>query len=76
VRGVTFFRKHPGEVGDAQALNLSNAGLRAGSGAARRSLSVLFSSIHLIATNPFTPGPCRIDPSFVIPDMDGRVPPR
>ncbi len=23
-----------------------------------------------------TPGACRIDPSFVIPDMDGRVPPR
>jgi len=22
------------------------------------------------------PGPCRIDPTFVIPDMDGRVPPR
>ena len=21
-------------------------------------------------------GPCRIDPSFVIPDMDGRIPPR
>lgn len=30
----------------------------------------------LVATNPLTPGPCRIDPSFVIPDMDGRVPPR
>jgi len=25
---------------------------------------------------PFFGGPCRIDPSFVIPDMDGRVPPR
>ena len=22
------------------------------------------------------PGPCRIDPSFVIPDMDGRIAPR
>lgn len=22
------------------------------------------------------PGPCRIDPAFVIPDMDGRIPPR
>jgi hypothetical protein len=22
------------------------------------------------------PGPCRIDPAYVIPDMDGRVPPR
>jgi len=28
------------------------------------------------ATNPLFPGPCRIDPAFVIPDMDGRVPPR
>jgi hypothetical protein len=28
------------------------------------------------ATNPLFPGPCRIDPFFVIPDMDGRVPPR
>jgi len=28
------------------------------------------------ATNPLFPGPCRIDPDFVIPDMDGRVPPR
>jgi hypothetical protein len=28
------------------------------------------------ATNPLFPGPCRIDPNFVIPDMDGRVPPR
>ncbi len=27
-------------------------------------------------TNPFFPGPCRIDPAFVIPDMDGRVAPR
>ena len=23
-----------------------------------------------------TPGPCRIDPTFVIPDMDGRIRPR
>jgi hypothetical protein len=30
----------------------------------------------LVATNPLTPGPCRIDPAFVIPDMDGRVAPR
>ncbi|MBW2578093.1 MAG: hypothetical protein JRE38_08500 [Deltaproteobacteria bacterium] len=22
------------------------------------------------------PGPCRIDPAYVIPDMDGRIPPR
>jgi hypothetical protein len=29
-----------------------------------------------VALNPLTPGPCRIDPAFVIPDMDGRVPPR
>jgi hypothetical protein len=28
------------------------------------------------ATMPLFPGPCRIDPAFVIPDMDGRVPPR
>jgi hypothetical protein len=28
------------------------------------------------ALEPFFGGPCRIDPSFVIPDMDGRVPPR
>jgi hypothetical protein len=29
-----------------------------------------------VAMNPATPGPCRIDPSFVIPDMDGRSRPR
>lgn len=28
------------------------------------------------ATNPLFPGPCRFDPSFVIPDMDGRIRPR
>lgn len=28
------------------------------------------------ATNPLFPEPCRIDPAFEIPDMDGRVPPR
>jgi hypothetical protein len=31
---------------------------------------------YIEATNPLFPGPCRIDPGFVIPDMDGRVPPR
>jgi hypothetical protein len=31
---------------------------------------------YIEATNPLFPGPCRIDPAFVIPDMDGRVPPR
>ncbi len=30
----------------------------------------------LVAANPLTPGPCRIDPGFVIPDMDGRSRPR
>lgn len=25
---------------------------------------------------PALPGPCRIDPTFVIPDIDGRIPPR
>ena len=29
-----------------------------------------------LAVEPFFGGPCRFDPSFVIPDMDGRVPPR
>jgi hypothetical protein len=29
-----------------------------------------------VAMNPATPGPCRIDPAFVIPDMDGRSRPR
>ena len=28
------------------------------------------------AYNLHAGGPCRIDPGFVIPDMDGRVPPR
>ena len=23
-----------------------------------------------------TPGPCRYDPAFVVPDLDGRIPPR
>ena len=29
-----------------------------------------------LALEPIFGGPCRIDPGFVIPDMDGRVPPR
>jgi hypothetical protein len=29
-----------------------------------------------IAAGGLAPGPCRIDPTFVIPDMDGRVRPR
>lgn len=31
---------------------------------------------NCLALAPFFGGPCRIDPSFVIPDMDGRIPPR
>ncbi len=30
----------------------------------------------LLAQGGGADGPCRIDPSFVIPDMDGRIPPR
>jgi hypothetical protein len=30
----------------------------------------------LVELNPLSPGPCRYDPDFVIPNMDGRVPPR
>jgi hypothetical protein len=30
----------------------------------------------LAVASPLFPGPCRIDPFFVIPDMDGRIPPR
>jgi len=29
-----------------------------------------------LAIEPFFGGPCRYDPAFVIPNMDGRVPPR
>jgi hypothetical protein len=29
-----------------------------------------------LAIEPFFGGPCRYDPSFVIPNMDGRIPPR
>lgn len=29
-----------------------------------------------LALAPTFGGPCRIDPAFVVPDMDGRVPPR
>ena len=32
--------------------------------------------LSCLALAPLFGGPCRIDPSFVIPDMDGRIPPR
>lgn len=39
--------------------------------------SIQGTCMFIEATNPLLfPGPCRIDPTFVIPDMDGRVPPR
>jgi hypothetical protein len=32
--------------------------------------------VTCLALAPFFGGPCRIAPGFVIPDMDGRIPPR
>ena len=38
--------------------------------------AVLQGTCAAVAAGGLFPGPCRIDPTFVIPDMDGRVKPR
>jgi hypothetical protein len=44
--------------------------------AAQPTAASIQATCEFVALNPLTPGPCRIDPDFVIPDMDGRVAPR
>jgi hypothetical protein len=40
------------------------------------SAAVLQGTCQFIEASGLADGPCRIDPTFVIPDMDGRIPPR
>jgi hypothetical protein len=48
----------------------------AGGGPQPSAASIQATCQFIEATNPLFPGPCRIDPTFVIPDMDGRSRPR
>lgn len=45
-------------------------------GAPQPSAESLQGTCEFIKESGLADGPCRIDPTFVIPDMDGRIPPR
>lgn len=45
-------------------------------GALQPSAAVIQGTCQQVELNPLFPGPCRFDPAFVIPDMDGRIRPR
>ena len=45
-------------------------------GAPQPSAADIQGTCQLVAQNPLFSGPCRFDPAFVIPDMDGRIRPR
>ncbi len=44
--------------------------------AAQPTAASIQATCEFVELSPLFDGPCRIDPDFVIPDMDGRVPPR
>ena len=45
-------------------------------GSPQPNADVLQGTCLAIAAGGLASGPCRFDPSFVIPDMDGRIAPR
>ncbi len=45
-------------------------------GAPQPSAAVLQGTCQFLEASGLAAGPCRIDPTFVIPDMDGRIAPR
>ncbi len=46
------------------------------SGGPQPSAASIHEACVLISANPATPGPCRIDPSYVVKNMDWRIRPR